>query len=244
MTVSPGSVLVLVCHQCGKKYKGDPSKPDARYECPVDQSTLIRLDLQAIAAVRQARSEASRPQPTKREFSDAAMPDTDGVGFSQDDVPTQSPYTQSFNDQDATRLLTSTENDQATVKIPHPEASRDARQGQEKITRELTMSYGETSTETPTKDFSSMAIPEQKLQTQPQPQPAQSSSISPTASGFVPMTMPTGTELLNGFEQRRSVVAALERMGGTDPETGRLIPVYKSDINNKLAQPAMAEAPK
>ncbi len=242
MPVNPGSVLVLVCPQCGKKYKGDPSKPDARYECPVDQSTLIRLDLQAIAAVRQARSEASRPQPTQREVTDAAKPDTDGVGFSQDDVPTQSPYTQSFNDQDATRLLTSTENDQATVKIPPPEASRDARQGQEKITRELTMSYGETSTETPTKDFSSMAIPEQKLQTQPQP--AQSSSISPTASGFVPMTMPTGTELLNGFEQRRSVVAALERMGGTDPETGRLIPVYKYEMKSKLGQGGMGEVHK
>src|SRR5258708_34667469 len=58
------------------------------------------------------------------------------------------------------------------------------------------------------------------------------------------MTMPTGTELLNGFEQRRSVVAALERMGGTDPETGRLIPVYKYEMKSKLGQGGMGEVHK
>ena len=66
MPVNPSAVLVLVCPQCGKKYKGDANRPDARYECPVDQSTLIRLDMQAIAAVRQARQPgAAAAKPTK-----------------------------------------------------------------------------------------------------------------------------------------------------------------------------------
>src|SRR5690242_19880951 len=56
MAVKPVAVVVLVCPQCGKKYKGDASKPDARYQCPVDQSTLIRLDTDAAAAARQART--------------------------------------------------------------------------------------------------------------------------------------------------------------------------------------------
>src|SRR5437868_8398620 len=51
------SVVVLVCPQCGKKYKGDPSRPDARYQCPADQSTLIRLDSAADEAIKRAKAD-------------------------------------------------------------------------------------------------------------------------------------------------------------------------------------------
>jgi serine/threonine protein kinase/formylglycine-generating enzyme required for sulfatase activity len=38
----PAPALILSCPQCGKKYQGDPSKPEARYLCPADRSVLQR----------------------------------------------------------------------------------------------------------------------------------------------------------------------------------------------------------
>jgi len=57
MTVQGGAVLVLVCPECGKRYKGDSGKPDARYQCPADQSTLIKLDSAAERALRKVEQE-------------------------------------------------------------------------------------------------------------------------------------------------------------------------------------------
>src|SRR6476620_5076400 len=33
--------FLLVCPICGKKYQGDPTKPNARYKCPADQADLV-----------------------------------------------------------------------------------------------------------------------------------------------------------------------------------------------------------
>src|SRR5256885_8885155 len=43
MASAPGAVLVLVCPTCAKKYRGNPEKPDGRYQCPDDQSTLTKF---------------------------------------------------------------------------------------------------------------------------------------------------------------------------------------------------------
>jgi serine/threonine protein kinase/formylglycine-generating enzyme required for sulfatase activity len=59
MTPQAGSLLVLVCPECGKRYKGDPTKPEARYQCPADQSTLIRLES---AAEREHRRKKTADQ--------------------------------------------------------------------------------------------------------------------------------------------------------------------------------------
>ena len=230
MPVDPSAVLVLVCPQCGKKYKGDPNKPDARYECPVDQSTLIRLDLQAIAAVRQARQDAaSAPKPET-----GPSPDSNGGGgdATVDESPTQS-YTRPMQDDNATRQYTSSDGgEEPTIKIPAPpDPDPNA------VKLEFTMGYGETATEAPTQEFTRAAIPEQKLQ-------IQSAAATVTSSGIISRVSHTSTELLSGFDQRRSVVAALERMGGTDPETGQLIPVYKYEMKGKLGQSGMGEVHK
>lgn len=57
MTPQAGALIVLVCPECGKRYKGDPTKPEARYQCPADQSTLIKLDSAAELALRQRKEE-------------------------------------------------------------------------------------------------------------------------------------------------------------------------------------------
>lgn len=57
MTPQAGVLIVLVCPECGKRYRGDPSKPDARYQCPADQSTLIKVDSAAEAALRKRNDE-------------------------------------------------------------------------------------------------------------------------------------------------------------------------------------------
>ena len=230
MAVDPSAVLVLVCPQCGKKYKGDPNRPDARYECPVDQSTLIRLDMQAIAAVRQARQEAA----SNPKSDTVAPPDSNGGGgdATVDESPTQS-YTRPMRDQAATQQLTSSDGaEEPTVKVPPPPD-----QGPNAVELEFTRGYGETTTEAPTQDFNRAAIPEQKLQ-------IQASAANVTSSGIISRVSHTSTELLSGFDQRRSVVAALERMGGTDPETGQLIPVYKYEMKGKLGQGGMGEVHK
>ena len=40
---SPSTAFLLLCPTCGKKYKGNPEKPNARYKCPADQTELVRL---------------------------------------------------------------------------------------------------------------------------------------------------------------------------------------------------------
>src|SRR5262245_29668884 len=57
MTPQAGALIVLVCPECGKRYKGDPTKPDARYQCPADQSTLIKLDSAAELALRKRKDD-------------------------------------------------------------------------------------------------------------------------------------------------------------------------------------------
>ena len=62
MTPQAGALIVLVCPECGKRYKGDPTKPEARYQCPADQSTLIKLDSAAELALRKRTEDQYPPQ--------------------------------------------------------------------------------------------------------------------------------------------------------------------------------------
>src|SRR6478752_5051370 len=67
MASAPGAVLVLVCPTCGKKYRGNPEKPDGRYQCPDDQSTLTRFNPAQPAA-------SPAPAPAERK-ADSPPPD-------------------------------------------------------------------------------------------------------------------------------------------------------------------------
>src|SRR4051812_29286612 len=46
---TPSAAFLLLCPTCGKKYKGNPEKPNARYKCPADQSELVRPAAEAQA---------------------------------------------------------------------------------------------------------------------------------------------------------------------------------------------------
>ncbi|MCI0350184.1 MAG: bifunctional serine/threonine-protein kinase/formylglycine-generating enzyme family protein [Acidobacteriales bacterium] len=74
MTPQAGVLIVLVCPECGKRYKGDPTKPDARYQCPADQSTLIKLDSGAEAALRRRKEEEYPPQNLEGSSFDQEAP--------------------------------------------------------------------------------------------------------------------------------------------------------------------------
>ena len=39
---TPSAAFILQCPACGKKYKGNPEKPNSRYKCPADQNELVR----------------------------------------------------------------------------------------------------------------------------------------------------------------------------------------------------------
>src|SRR5438270_3582999 len=104
MGTKAAAVVVLVCPQCGKKYKGDANKPDARYQCPIDQSTLIRLDTEPALASKQERSPApsegfpgSASGQSDPGWNPAAAPGG-GAGFGMDgergSAASSSPYSE------------------------------------------------------------------------------------------------------------------------------------------------------
>src|SRR5438270_8209247 len=79
MASAPGAVLVLVCPVCGKKYRGNPDKPDGRYQCPDDQATLTKF-IPAPAGVASASAPTSEPKgdppPPPPDFSQQESSDT------------------------------------------------------------------------------------------------------------------------------------------------------------------------
>src|SRR5438105_15547737 len=95
MSTKAAAVVVLVCPQCGKKYKGDANKPDARYQCPIDQSTLIRLDTEAARAAKQSNSQP--PEHSGQSdpgWNPAAAPGAAGFGSGSTPQGESSPYTE------------------------------------------------------------------------------------------------------------------------------------------------------
>lgn len=183
MAVKPVAVVVLVCPQCGKKYKGDASKPDARYQCPVDQSTLIRLDTEAATAARQARSSSSANE------SPAPAPEN-GIAAGAD------------------------------VASPDGEAAASPTPG-------YSPAYGSDG--------------DDSQEIAPSPPPPPRPAAAPPRPAPPTSAPPAGASILSGFEQRQSVVAALEKFGHTDPVTGEWVPVYKYEIKSKLGQGGMGE---
>src|SRR5215472_15987180 len=92
MSSAPGAVLILVCPTCGKKYRGNPAKPDGRYQCPDDQALLTKFDASQapIPAPTPASANPPAPQPestqqttfeTQREFptTERVTPPDDGA---------------------------------------------------------------------------------------------------------------------------------------------------------------------
>src|SRR5436190_1630115 len=60
---TPAPALILVCPTCGKKYQGDPTKPNAKYRCPADQADLVRPDAVAAAPTKIISDEVKPPAP-------------------------------------------------------------------------------------------------------------------------------------------------------------------------------------
>src|SRR5207249_272863 len=181
MSTKAAAVVVLVCPQCGKKYKGDANKPDARYQCPIDQSTLIRLDTEAALAAKQARSQPPDSGQSDPGWNPAAAPG--GAGFGSDSPPQResSPYTEF---------------------IFGGGASSDAR--------------GEAASPEMLSDSAAGPVPaadHMPAYTPPEPRPE--SPRAPRLQVAQVKKEPRGGAL-SGFEARASVVAALERLGGTD----------------------------
>src|SRR4051812_6210570 len=80
MASAPGAVLVLVCPTCGKKYRGNPEKPDGRYQCPDDQSTLTKFTPpEAATAIAPAPAEKRGdpfPPPPDFNIGTSSQPET------------------------------------------------------------------------------------------------------------------------------------------------------------------------
>src|SRR3954462_1260637 len=76
MASAPGAVLILVCPTCGKKYRGNPEKPDGRYQCPDDQGTLTKFSPPDAFASPAAKQPEPPPPPPDFNINSQAQPET------------------------------------------------------------------------------------------------------------------------------------------------------------------------
>src|SRR3954452_14512850 len=89
MASAPGAVLILVCPTCGKKYRGNPDKPDGRYQCPDDQSTLTKFTPpQAVPAPALPSERKVDPPPPPPDFSISATSQQEASETQRDFAPT------------------------------------------------------------------------------------------------------------------------------------------------------------
>jgi eukaryotic-like serine/threonine-protein kinase len=77
MPATPGAVLILVCPTCGKKFRGNPEKPDARYECPDDKNVLVKDVPRPVVAMEPPQpSPGSQDTPPPPDFGGFTPPPT------------------------------------------------------------------------------------------------------------------------------------------------------------------------
>src|SRR5689334_4523001 len=76
MASAPGAVLVLVCPTCGKKYRGNPEKPDGRYQCPDDQATLAKFTPPGASTPPAPKSAEPPPPPPDFSFDNQTQQET------------------------------------------------------------------------------------------------------------------------------------------------------------------------
>src|SRR4051812_26409174 len=69
MASAPGAVLVLVCPTCGKKYRGNPEKPDGGYQCPDEQATLTKFTPPGMVVPPAPAPQSAEPPPPPPDFS-------------------------------------------------------------------------------------------------------------------------------------------------------------------------------
>ncbi len=89
-------IFTLTCPQCGRKFRGDPSRPDARYICPQDKSVLVNPDLdlartvslQSDAAKTVSLPDMSKTQPLPSPPSPGADAPTISLGAAAPSSPT------------------------------------------------------------------------------------------------------------------------------------------------------------
>src|SRR4051812_11930362 len=86
MASAPGAVLILVCPTCGKKYRGNPDKPDGRYQCPDDQATLAKYS--PVAAAPVVERKADQPPPPPPDFSVSTGSEQEASDTHRDFAPT------------------------------------------------------------------------------------------------------------------------------------------------------------
>lgn len=236
MPAKPGSVVILVCPQCGKKYKGDANKPEARYQCPVDQSTLIRLDTEAMSALQQARADARNQAASAQQPSSTNGDAATSAGTEQQQVEQQSngaePSATGASPEDTQEERPSIEFSSAGPNEAQARSADYAQGGEAPYTESQPVWDDSGNT-------AAAAAPARAPQAAPT-KPKRPSGTAPRSGGATTRTgMPTTT--FAGFEQRRSVVGALERLGDVDPVTGERVPVFKYETKSKLGQGGMGE---
>src|SRR3954463_7273026 len=88
MASAPGAVLILVCPTCGKKYRGNPEKPDGRYQCPDDQATLAKYSPVPASPAIERKADSPSPPPPPPDFSVSSGSQQEASDTHRDFAPT------------------------------------------------------------------------------------------------------------------------------------------------------------
>jgi eukaryotic-like serine/threonine-protein kinase len=260
MASAPGAVLILVCPTCGKKYRGNPEKPDGRYQCPEDQSTLTKFT--PPGAPVQAPRPADPPPPppefsmgdqteqetsdTHRDFAPTTRIDTPAPGY----VGGRDPLLASAHDD-----LSPDENARRAADAIHNNAG--------KLEKELAATeqtvFAGSSSETVAAPSPTVNTPEPTLPTPPPMRPPDAATVVAGSHTYGAYEVPTGAAAVatkmsatptqtiespmlteegtfTGFADRRSVVGVMESALRPDMAEASALEASKYETVGKLGQ--------
>ena len=243
MASAPGAALVLVCPTCGKKYRGNPEKPDGRYQCPDDQSTLTKFAAPQAASVtapappQERRADPPPPPPdfnmggssqpetsdTQRDFASTMRVDTPAPGYSGGRDPLLASAHDDLAPDEAAR--------RAADAIHENVAKMDAGIDQQTVFvgNETAAGAVPTPLPTPAPDSATVVAGSRTYSAHEVPThtPTKMSSM-PTQTVESPMLTEEGT--FTGFFDRRSVVSVMEgafRPDVADADAGKRRPRWE-----------------
>ena len=207
---SPSAAFLLLCPTCGKKYKGNPEKPNARYKCPADQSELVRAEAAAQAPP------PSPPTPDYESTQRISTPQDDLVSTGFDYQATQKIEVQ--NSYEATQKIEIQNSYEATQKIDVPTQQGDATQ---RITQQFDYSQDAPTTRIPadapaedqatrvlTSDTSAAASDDQATRVMGSGEPQRTPTPTPTPRTTQPNMTTSSVSVMP--EERKSVIAMLQ----------------------------------
>ncbi len=235
MSTSPAAFL-LVCPTCGKKYRGNPEKPTARYKCPADQSELVRPDANV-----QAPPPATPPRPEKdyEATQKISAPQDSRVSSSFDYEATQKVETSAFDTTPRTTQPIDLQ-DMPTQRLGARDSSAEVDR-EEQATRVL---YSDSPSSSQAEDQATRVMGSPEIASTPKPAPRSTPMPAPArasrTTGAYETTSTHAPTVTILPDERRSVIAMLQGV----PASASAIVTRKYEEVSKLGKGGVGEVVK